>query len=75
MLTTHFLDLCKKLDKSKTVKNMHMFVEQKGDDFVYNYKIKSGISEVKGGIKVLKDLAYPEQIIMDSVKVIKSLNI
>ena len=52
-----------------------MFVEQKGDDFVYNYKIKSGISEVKGGIKVLKDLAYPEQIILDSAKVIKSLNI
>ena len=75
MLTTHFLDLCKKLDKSKTVKNMHMFVEQNGDDFVYNYKIKSGISEVKGGIKVLKDLAYPEQIILDSAKVIKSLNI
>ena len=75
MLTTHFLDLCKKLDKTKTVRNMHMLVEEKEDDFVYNYKIKKGISNVKGGIKVLKDLAYPEQIINESVKVIKSLKI
>ena len=52
-----------------------MLVEEKEDDFVYNYKIKKGISNVKGGIKVLKDLAYPEQIINESVKVIKSLKI
>ena len=75
MLTTHFLDLCKKLDKTKVVRNMYMLVQEKGDDFVYNYKIKKGISNVKGGIKVLKDLAYPEQIINESVKVIKSLKI
>ncbi len=75
MLTTHFLDLCKNLDKTKTVRNMLMFVEEKDNDFVYNYKIKKGISNVKGGIKVLKDLAYPEQIINESVKVIKSLKI
>ena len=75
ILTTHFLDLCKKLNKKKSVKNMHMFVSQKDNDFVYNYKLESGISNVKGGIKVLRDLAYPQDIINDSVKVIKKLNI
>ena len=75
VLTTHFLDLCKKLDKKKSVKNMHMFVSQKNNDFVYNYKLKSGISDVKGGIKVLRDLDYPEEIITASAKVIKKLNI
>lgn len=75
ILTTHFLDLCKKLDKKRSVKNMHMFVSQKNNDFVYNYKLKSGISDVKGGIKVLRDLDYPEEIITASAKVIKKLNI
>ena len=52
-----------------------MFVSQKNNDFVYNYKLKSGISDVKGGIKVLRDLDYPEEIITASAKVIKKLNI
>ena len=30
---------------------------------MYTYKIKKGISKVKGGIKVLKDLEYPDEII------------
>jgi DNA mismatch repair ATPase MutS len=34
-----------------------------GDDFEYTYKIKKGISNVKGALKVLKDLEYPETII------------
>ena len=33
------------------------------DDFQYTYKIKKGISKVKGALKVLKDLNYPENII------------
>ena len=33
------------------------------DDFKYTYKIKKGISKIKGGIKVLKDLDYPDDII------------
>jgi len=32
-------------------------------DFDYTYKLKKGISKVKGGIKVLKDLNYPKEII------------
>ena len=33
------------------------------DDFKFTYKIKKGISKIKGGLKVLKDLEYPETII------------
>jgi DNA mismatch repair ATPase MutS len=29
----------------------------------YKYKICSGISKIKGGITVLKELGYPEDII------------
>ena len=32
-------------------------------DFNCSYKIKKGVSKVKGGLKVLKDLEYPEEII------------
>ena len=33
------------------------------DDFTCSYKIKKGISKVKGGLKVLKDFNYPKEII------------
>jgi DNA mismatch repair ATPase MutS len=31
--------------------------------FNYTYKIKKGISNIKGGIRVLKDMNYPDHII------------
>ena len=64
LLTTHYYKLCKKMDKSeKNVKNYHMEIIKTEDDFICNYKMKKGISKVKGGIKVLKDLNYPNEII------------
>ena len=33
------------------------------DTFVYEYKLKKGISEIKGGLKILKGLDYPEAIL------------
>ena len=45
---------------------MNVVVDDNGD-FTYTYKIKKGISRIKGGIKVLKDLGYP-QAILDSFK-------
>ena len=40
-----------------------MKVNNNATDFEYTYKIKKGISKVKGAMKVLKDLNYPENII------------
>mgnify|MGYP006087976005 CR=1 FL=1 len=62
ILTTHYYKLCKQLDKNKS-KNYHMDIRRDLNDFHVTYKIKKGISKVKGGIKVLKDLEYPEEII------------
>jgi energy-coupling factor transporter ATP-binding protein EcfA2 len=61
VLTTHYIKLCKKLNKQNT--NFYMKVNNNSKDFEYTYKIKKGISKVKGAIKVLKDLNYPENII------------
>ena len=64
MLTTHYIQLCKNLNTNKNVKNYHMEVNVKSDYNVeYMYKYKKGISKIKGGIKVLYDLEYPESII------------
>ena len=64
LITTHYIDLCKKIDKSElNIKNMHMKVNNKEDLFEYSYILRPGISEVKGGVKVLKDLGYPTDMI------------
>ena len=50
-------------------KNYHMEIikDKNNEDFKFSYKIKKGISKIKGGLKVLKDLNYPEEII-DKIK-------
>ena len=62
LLTTHFLDVCKKLNAH--VQNAHMATSKTSDgDLVYEYKFKLGISRIKGGLKVLKDLNFPPSIL------------
>jgi len=64
IMTTHFIKVCKKLNKNKRVKNYHMHVDvTTNNDFSYTYKMKEGISEIHGGIKVLNDMNYPREII------------
>jgi DNA mismatch repair ATPase MutS len=41
---------------------MHVDVTT-NNDFSYTYKMKEGISEIHGGIKVLNDMNYPREII------------
>ena len=53
MLTTHYFDLCNDFKEiNYCMKN--------------NYKLHSGISEIKGGINILKELNYPETIIKNA---------
>ena len=61
ILTTHYTKLCRKLNKQNNC--YYMNVLKKNNDFVYTYKMKKGISKVKGAQKVLKDLSFPENII------------
>ena len=73
VITTHFLDLCRRLEKEKRMHNYHMKIETLNDDFKYTYKMEKGISEIKGGIKVLKDLEYPSEIINMTSLILKDL--
>jgi len=63
IITTHFLKVCKTADDGKTATNMSMEVGTEGGQFRYTYKLKPGISTVRGGLKVLNDLGYPKAII------------
>ncbi len=65
MLTTHYLDLCKHFKEiNKKVENYTL--EKK-------YKLNLGISKVRGGINVLEELNFPEQILI-TAKNLVSLN-
>ena len=75
VLTTHFLDLCRRLEKEKRMHNYHMKIETANGDFTYTYKMEKGISYIKGGIKVLRDLEYPDEIINITNETLKELDI
>jgi len=74
LLTTHFINLCKLLEKEKNIENCSMKTDIIDDIPNYHYKIIKGISNVKGGITVLKELGYPDDIINDSREIINKLN-
>ena len=67
LLTTHYVKLCKKLSKNKMIDNFNMKTIKKNDNFEYTYLIEKGISKIKGGLKVLKDMNYPKEI-LDNTK-------
>jgi len=75
VLTTHFLELCKRLEKQAKMHNYHMKIDLKDDDFKYTYKMEKGMSTIKGGVKVLKDLDYPIEIIDTTINTLKELEI
>ena len=63
MLTTHFIEVCKNLDKKENVINYHMETINKNNNLMYTYHLKKGISETKGGMKILYDMNYPKEIL------------
>lgn len=67
LLTTHFIKVCKRLEKSKTIINCKMLTEMKDNNLLYKYILTEGISEIKGGIIVLKQMNYPKEIIDNTV--------
>ena len=68
LLTTHFIKVCKKLQKNKNIKNYHMDACKKDNKIEYKYLLLEGISLVKGGINVLSDMNYPKEIIDNTIK-------
>jgi hypothetical protein len=64
ILTTHYVSICKKFKDSEHIQNYKMGVNVLDNGkFEYTYKIKKGISKIKGAVRVLKDMDYPGEII------------
>mgnify|MGYP001443883691 FL=1 len=71
ILTTHYISLCHMIDKEKTITNQQMYI----DNGINTYKLVNGISNIKGGIKVLEDLSYPESIIISAKEILNNIKI
>jgi len=74
MLTTHYVELCEKMKDHPNMINNRMKVAlldnekiESGfvQDFTYTYLMEKGVSKVKGGVKVLIDMKYPAEILLD----------
>jgi len=66
VLTTHYTDLCKKLQSSSGMTTYRMKVnvpEKSSESMEYLYKIEDGINEIDGGIEVLRQMQYPSEIL------------
>lgn len=71
ILTTHYIELCELLEKRNAgaIQNLHMSVSP--ETGAYLYKIADGISTIKGGLKVLRDLDYPSEIVESARHIIE----
>ena len=71
ILTTHYIELCHLLEKqnSGAVSNLHMSVDPNNHEYLY--KIATGVSTIKGGLKVLRELEYPDEIVKTASKIIQ----
>ena len=63
MLTTHFANICSNLESNKKIKNCQMKTSSVNNNLVYEYRLINGISKVKGGMTILKNMHYPEEIL------------
>jgi len=68
LLTTHFNDLCYKLEKediNKKVmitKKMYSLYDKNGN-INHSFKLKNGINKIKGGVEILKKMNFPSEIL------------
>ena len=67
ILTTHFIKICKRLEKLKTIMNYKMLTEKENNNLIYKYILTEGISNIKGGMIVLQQMNYPKEIIDNNV--------
>lgn len=66
VLTTHYKQISKFFERHVKYKshNYRMFVERLPDhSLLYKYSIQKGVSNIKGGLNVLRDMQYPNEIL------------
>lgn len=77
MLTTHYEDVCRYFSRksySNVISNKKMkcnYLETM-ETINYDYKLKNGISNIYGGLNVLKELQYSSSIIKNAEKLLSN---
>jgi hypothetical protein len=61
ILTTHYRKICKK--KTPGIENYKMHVIEDGENIKYTFRMKRGVSKVEGGVRILRDMNYPDEMI------------
>jgi len=72
VLTTHYTDICRKIDEETDVENSRRMVnrqmnvlENEDHSLTMTYKMVSGISEIKGASHILKNMGFPDEIVQE----------
>ena len=55
--------------------NNHSDSSHPSSSFVYTYELKEGVSNIKGGVKVLSDLDYPKDILFNTQQLIDKIRL
>ncbi len=63
LLTTHFTKLCRSMNDKADVENIKMDTTIEENDVHHSYKISKGVSNVRCGFQVLRQLEYPPEIL------------
>lgn len=63
MLTTHYVSLCRKLKGRSGIENYKMNMLATANELRPTYKLRRGISKIKGGLAILEAMEYPVEII------------
>ena len=74
LLTTHFIRLCNLLNKDIDIENCRMKSSIKNYKPNYYYILEKEISKIKGGIAVLKEIDYPEEILEYAKTILEKLD-
>jgi len=73
LLTTHYIKLCELFKTNDKIKNKSMKTIITNNNPIYTYKMINGISIIKGGVSVLKNLNYPDKIINLTTTILEKL--
>lgn len=65
ILTTHYTELCRKFIDNENIENYRMIVVRDDVDgkLKYKYLLERGICKMRGGIDILRQMDYPEEIL------------
>jgi len=64
ILTTHYTKICTKFKKHKNIRNYKMdVIQDESGKIQFTYKMKKGISKIKGAVRILENMEYPPEII------------